>query len=330
GDLAGALKEPRPAELRERVVVVAEDHQGVEVQQARQRVEAVGVVDERLAPVVLELPVGVHDLEDRRALLRGVDRAAAADDDLGVEAVEPLGLGEGDAHRAVDPLELLEPVVRPGAVVEVLLDLVPEVVEERELVAAERARVDGHAAVELLRRGRAGEAEQEEKGEKSARHTCRADGARRYHRAVGAREHGAPLSYEEATPNRIRGASYTPGHASPTPMPFGTRLRGAALLAALLLPLAAHAQLVPLAEGGARALALGRAATALEGDVWGHYNPAAWATLPGRAGAAFASQAFGLSELRIGAVAFAEPTRFGTFAATARTYGFSDFRETSL
>ena len=113
-------------------------------------------------------------------------------------------------------------------------------------------------------------------------------------------------------------------------MPFGTRLRGAALLAALLLPLAAHAQLVPLAEGGARALALGRAATALEGDVWGHYNPAAWATLPGRAGAAFASQAFGLSELRIGAVAFAEPTRFGTFAATARTYGFSDFRETSL
>ncbi len=113
-------------------------------------------------------------------------------------------------------------------------------------------------------------------------------------------------------------------------MPFGTRLRGGALLAALLLPLAAHAQLVPLAEGGARALALGRAATALDGDVWGHYNPASWATLPGRAGAAFASQAFGLSELRIGAVAFAEPTRFGTFAATARTYGFSDFRETSL
>ena len=113
-------------------------------------------------------------------------------------------------------------------------------------------------------------------------------------------------------------------------MPFGTRLRGVALLTALLLPLAAHAQLVPLAEGGARALALGRAATALDGDAWGHYNPASWSTLPGRAGAAFASQAFGLSELRIGAVAFAEPTRFGTFAATARTYGFSDFRETSL
>ena len=90
----------------------------------------------------------------------------------------------------------------------------------------------------------------------------------------------------------------------------------------------AQAQLVPLAEGGARALALGRAATALEGEVWGHYNPASWATLPGRAGAAFASQAFGLSELRVGAVALAEPTRYGTFAATARTYGFEDFRET--
>ena len=103
-----------------------------------------------------------------------------------------------------------------------------------------------------------------------------------------------------------------------------------ALCAALLVGPAAHAQLVPLAEGGARALALGRAATALEGDVWGHYNPASWATLPGRAGAAFASQAFWLSELRLGAVAVAEPTRWGTFAATARTYGFEDFRETHL
>lgn len=102
------------------------------------------------------------------------------------------------------------------------------------------------------------------------------------------------------------------------------------LLALLVLAAcpAAHAQLVPLAEGGARALALGRAASALGGDVWGHHNPASWATLPGRAGSAFASQAFGLSELRLGAVALAEPTRFGTVAASARTYGFEDFRET--
>ncbi len=90
----------------------------------------------------------------------------------------------------------------------------------------------------------------------------------------------------------------------------------------------ASAQLIPLAEGGARTLALGRAATALTGDVWGHYNPASPAGLPGRAASAFASQAFGLSELRVGAVAYAEPTRFGTFSGTARTYGFEDFRET--
>ena len=90
----------------------------------------------------------------------------------------------------------------------------------------------------------------------------------------------------------------------------------------------ASAQLIPLAEGGARTLALGRAATALSGDVWGHYNPASPAGLPGRAASAFASQAFGLSELRVGAVAYAEPTRFGTFSGTARTYGFEDFRET--
>jgi hypothetical protein len=90
----------------------------------------------------------------------------------------------------------------------------------------------------------------------------------------------------------------------------------------------ACAQLIPLAEGGARTLALGRAAVALRGDVWAHYNPASPAGLPGRAASAFASQAFGLAELRVGAVAYAEPTPWGTFAGTARTYGFEDFRET--
>ena len=113
-------------------------------------------------------------------------------------------------------------------------------------------------------------------------------------------------------------------------MPVASLLRVLALGTALLLPAAASAQVVPLAEGGARALALGRAATALDGDVWGHYNPASWATLPGRAGSAFASQPFGLAELRTGALAVAAPTRFGTFAGTARTYGFEDFRETAV
>ena len=105
-------------------------------------------------------------------------------------------------------------------------------------------------------------------------------------------------------------------------------LRLVALCALVCAAGPASAQLVPLAEGGARTLALGRAGTALSGDVWGHHNPASQAGLSGRAAGAFASQAFGLSELRVGAVAYAEPTRFGTFSGTARTYGFEDFRET--
>ena len=99
-------------------------------------------------------------------------------------------------------------------------------------------------------------------------------------------------------------------------------------LCALLGAGPAFAQLVPLAEGGARTLALGRAGTALSGEVWGHHNPASWSSLTGRAASAFASQAFGLSELRVGAVAYAEPTSYGTFTATARAYGFEDFSET--
>jgi len=42
-------------------------------------------------------------------------------------------------------------------------------------------------------------------------------------------------------------------------------------------------------EGGARAVALGSAATALQDDVWGHGNPAVWATREGRAVSFFAS-----------------------------------------
>ena len=97
-----------------------------------------------------------------------------------------------------------------------------------------------------------------------------------------------------------------------------------------LLILTASPALAQLAEGGARALGIGRAATALRGEVWGHYNAASWATLPGRAGSAFVTQMHGLSQLRLVAAAYAEPTRWGTFAATARTYGFEDYRETQI
>lgn len=77
-------------------------------------------------------------------------------------------------------------------------------------------------------------------------------------------------------------------------------------------------------------MALGRAGTALEGEVWGEFNPAAWAALERNTADVFASQAFGISELRVVALAAAAPTRYATFAANARTYGFSDFRETRI
>ena len=81
-------------------------------------------------------------------------------------------------------------------------------------------------------------------------------------------------------------------------------------------------------EGGARAAALGSAATALPADVWGQGNPASWSTLPGRAISFFATEAFSLSALRLGAVQFAEPTRLGAFSVGARTFGFEEYRET--
>lgn len=89
----------------------------------------------------------------------------------------------------------------------------------------------------------------------------------------------------------------------------------------------ALAQLTPLAEGGARNLALGRASTALGGDVWGLQNPASGAAIQESAAGLFASQAFGLAELRVAAVAVAHPMPFGTLVGGARTYGFDDFRE---
>ncbi len=81
-------------------------------------------------------------------------------------------------------------------------------------------------------------------------------------------------------------------------------------------------------EGGARTAALGGAATALPEDAWGFANPASWSTLSGRAVSFFATQAFGVEEMRLGAALLAQPTRVGAFAVGGRTFGFEDFRET--
>lgn len=108
-----------------------------------------------------------------------------------------------------------------------------------------------------------------------------------------------------------------------------TRLLLCAAVVALVAAPAA-AQLTPLAEGGARSLALGRATTALDHDPWGLYNPAAWAALERGSAAVFASQAFGMPELRLGAAAIAHPVPYGVASGYARTYGFDEFRETVL
>lgn len=113
-------------------------------------------------------------------------------------------------------------------------------------------------------------------------------------------------------------------------MPRLSSARGLWLAAGLLLGLAPRPAAAQYAEGGARALALGRAGVAVGAQAWGHANPAAWGSLDERRVAAQASQAFGLSELRLAALAAAVPTRAGTVALGARTYGFSEHRETRI
>jgi len=97
-----------------------------------------------------------------------------------------------------------------------------------------------------------------------------------------------------------------------------------------LLALAPTAPRAQYAEGGARVLGLGRAGVALGAEAWGHANPAAWSALPDARAAVQASQAFGLSELRLAAATAAAPTPLGTLALHARTYGFSERRETRV
>lgn len=98
-----------------------------------------------------------------------------------------------------------------------------------------------------------------------------------------------------------------------------------AALAALAVPASAQ-----YAEGGARVLGLGRAGVALGAEPWGHTNPAARASLAERRAALQASQAFGLSEVQLGALAAASPTPLGVLGVEARTYGFSERRETRV
>ncbi|HET6567278.1 MAG TPA: hypothetical protein VFG50_04875 [Rhodothermales bacterium] len=100
--------------------------------------------------------------------------------------------------------------------------------------------------------------------------------------------------------------------------------RLAIILCALCAPATALAQ--PM-EGGARIAALGGAGVALPGDAWSRSNPAARGSLHGPTVAFFASQGYGMAELRFGAATVAVPTGLGTLALGAQTFGFEEYRE---
>ena len=107
-------------------------------------------------------------------------------------------------------------------------------------------------------------------------------------------------------------------------------LRALARLAALVAVVAWAPASAQYAEGGARSLAMGRAGAALGAQPWGHLNPAARAGLDQNHAALQASQSFGLSELRLGSLAAAVPTAVGVLGLEARTFGFSERRETRV
>lgn len=111
------------------------------------------------------------------------------------------------------------------------------------------------------------------------------------------------------------------------PSPLSAVVAVALVGAALVGGRPAEAQ---LAEGGARVLALGRAGVALGAEPWAHTNPAALASLDGRRVGLQASQGFGLSELGLATATAAAPTGVGVVGIGARTYGFSERRETRV
>jgi hypothetical protein len=100
------------------------------------------------------------------------------------------------------------------------------------------------------------------------------------------------------------------------------------LVAASLAAGCAEPARAQLLDGGARAIALGRAGAALGEDAWAEANPATWATPAGRRVELVAAQAYGLTELRTAGAAAMVPTTIGSVALAVRTFGFDAYRET--
>lgn len=84
-----------------------------------------------------------------------------------------------------------------------------------------------------------------------------------------------------------------------------------------------------LLDVGAKPIALGGAFTSLANNSNAvYYNPAGISQMQFREVSIFYSPApFGLKELANGSVNFVEPTKFGTFGLSAKTYGFELYKE---
>ncbi len=140
----------RAAELRERVVVVAEDQERVVIDDRVECIVSGRVVDQTLATVVGELPVGIGEHEHVRPLRGTPDGAAGLDHEVRSEPAEPLRLSKDELHRAVDSFAVRENVVGPRAAVEVAENLALELREELVLRPGKLLDVDRDRAGELL------------------------------------------------------------------------------------------------------------------------------------------------------------------------------------
>lgn len=87
-----------------------------------------------------------------------------------------------------------------------------------------------------------------------------------------------------------------------------------------------------LLDAGAKPVSLGGAFTSLADNSNAvYYNPAGISQMRYREISVFYSPApFGLKELANGTINYAEPTKFGTFGLSARTYGFELYKENTI
>ncbi|MEX1055416.1 MAG: hypothetical protein WED81_05270, partial [Rhodothermales bacterium] len=97
----------------------------------------------------------------------------------------------------------------------------------------------------------------------------------------------------------------------------------------LVLVLVSHAALAQVNSGGPRAAAMAGAAAALIGDTHAEANPAAWAGISTRSLSLSASQLYGLRQLRFAQAIVVLPGFGGITAASATTFGYDDYRETT-